>query len=219
VYPLIANFSWDDVLYFLIPLIWAIQFFLPNKDKEKGESEDTPQRREAADAAQERMRKVREEIRRRIEAQREGGASPAPLERQEAPSPQPELQSAHEHVYDPTKPDGQGRQRAPRPQVQRAEPVAQPEPVFSSEPSPQEKLQQRLSEQRERLAEARKTREAALKRTEKHIKAAKSTPVPVPSGGDLRSEIFATLGSPTAARKAIVLSEILGEPRSSKPYS
>jgi hypothetical protein len=209
VYPLIANFSWDDVLYYLIPLIWVLQYFLPGK--KKGEDEpDAPEQREAAEAAQERMRKIREEIRRRVEAQREGGAAVATPE---APAPRQTL------VEPVRKTEERSVPRVLQPAPVRREVVADPMPTTFGQPNPQDELHERLREQKARLVEAKKAREAALRQTQKNLKKAKQSNVAIPSTGDLRSDVFATLQSPLAARKAILLSEILGEPRSIKPYS
>tara|TARA_B110000037_G_scaffold217570_1_gene278874 strand:- start:14759 stop:15367 length:609 start_codon:yes stop_codon:yes gene_type:complete len=202
VHPLIANFSWDQVLYYLIPLIWVLQYFLPGKKKG---GEDAPERGEAADAAQERMRKIREEIRRRVEAQRGEGAS-APVSAEESPQP------AQFRPVERPEPTPQLAQLRP-------EPVVQAAPSSFDQPSPQETLQEHLREQQARLAESRKVREAALRRTKQNPKEAKQPNASVPATKNLRSEVFATLKSPIAARKAIVLSEILGEPRAEKPYS
>lgn len=208
--PLIANFSWDDVLYFLIPLIWVLQYFLPNKEK-KEQNDDTPAGRAAQEEAQERMRRVREEIRRRAEAQRES---------------RPVMEEAPVAPVSPTV----KQLRPARPQSQPA-PLARPERVpqagmgeaereFAA-PSRAEQLQNRLEEQRARLAESKRVKEDVLRNAKKRrsaIMAGRPEPRFDFTGGDLRSEVFATLKSPRTARKAIVLSEILGEPRAIKPY-
>lgn len=198
---LIANFSWDQVLYYLIPLIWVLQYFLPGKKKDEEEQPSAPEQREAAEAAQERMRKIREEIRQRVESQREGGSTPG--------HPPVMTQPQQERPAVSTL----------RPQFEEQEVAVEPAAMTFDQPNPQDELQERLREQQARLKEARKAREAALRQTKETLKQAKSSSVSNPVRGDLRSEVFATLQSPVAARKAIILSEILGEPRSLKPYS
>ena len=207
-YPLIANFSWDQVLYYLIPLIWVLQYFLPgNKKAQDSEQPDTAEQREAAEAAQERMRKIREEIRRRVEAQRgESAEAPRPVVVQAAPAPAPPTRTLRPEALP---------QRPPLSQPAMAERLER-----SAVPTgPYEDLQEKLREQQARLAESTRARDEALKQTQQRIRRATQPAKHASKVSDLRSEVLATLKCPVVDRKAIVLNEILGKPRAVQPYN
>ncbi|MFP4282043.1 MAG: hypothetical protein ACLFR7_08800 [Opitutales bacterium] len=216
--PLLAQFDWGEVFYFLIPLAWVALQFLGNK-KEKGD-EAPPQEQTSQPAAEaekeDRLRRVREEIRRRVaeqqqERQRElEGGQPRPV-----PSTEPvnweEREPPPRRGVPPPVPAAARREaaRSPEPPSAPAAPATQ----FATHSD----LENRLQEQRRRLRESKEARSAAkLKATEigavDRSWAVEALPIAA-----LRGEVLADLSSPLAARKAIILSEILGEPRALRP--
>ncbi|MFW6353852.1 MAG: hypothetical protein ACOC3I_05645, partial [Verrucomicrobiota bacterium] len=110
----------------------------------------------------------------------------------------------------------------PVPAAARSEAARSPEPPSApAAPATQfathSDLENRLQEQRRRLRESKEARSAAkLKATEigavDRSWAVEALPIAA-----LRGEVLADLSSPLAARKAIILSEILGEPRALRP--
>ena len=216
---LLADFDWSQVLYFLIPLVYvAAQFLGGDKDKKGKPGTDG---KPATNDPQDQLSRVREEIRRKVAERQEQMRRAMTGEGERA-----DEQKAPARVpggYDPTLPEWAQRrdtrtvseleERKPAP-VESAPP---PVPVQAPPLVPQENpLDRQLREQRARLAKARSVREAAFAEARK---LAQNKPVrgggrsifPV---GSTRGQVFAALGSPNAARTAIVLSEVLGPPRS-----
>ena len=203
-----ASFDWETLLPVVFFVLYGIAQFLGQKKKGGPEAEEEPD----VDM-EERARKIREEIRRKIEARREareGGAGPQPVPADRAP-------------YDPTMPESmQGRPTVQPPVV---EPVRIPEPpkpvTFPSMEeglARQASLERSLHEQREMLVRARKEKKEARERALEMERQAKlgrrgsRKPRPSAPARSLRSSLLEELREPTSVRKAILLREILDTP-------
>lgn len=226
--PLLLALDIGDLLYVVLPLLWVVGQFFTNKNEDE---KSKPNEAEMA----ERRRRIQEEIRRRIEAQRSGrgnttGESSSrtteiPRSSTDEPgrmSPQTSSPAPTRPRYDPMRSETeQRRPSTPRePMPETVAPRRQPEPVVTSaerEPS----IQERLAEQRKRLAEAEQVRREAMEKAasmgRRHTHEAPTAMTSSSTGGwntdlPLGDQIRAALENPEAARSAIVLSEILGPP-------
>lgn len=222
---LLAEFDWNQVFYFLIPLVYvAAQFFGGDKDKEA--------KKKAADGktpsaeVQDRLRKVQEEIRRKVAERQEEMRRAA--EGAEAPSAA-RADSARPMTgdYDPTLPEWAQRNAGSQPTTRVNPPPIprrsdlQPEVTLPPVPpmEPQESsLDKQLREQRSRLERARLEREAAFAKTRDAASAVRVAAGKSAHVSSVRHEVLLGLRSPVAARTAIVLSEILGPPRATRPF-
>lgn len=186
----------------------------------------------------ERRRRVQEEIQRRIR-ERQEAAGAAPTARVEP------------REYDPHVPDGQQRRTAPPPIPGRSGPPpipGQPQPVYPTptrayapEPvAPSRDYEGELRKQREAAARARREADEARQKAEERIRKAMGSgesranayaisndayAIKVVSAYGLSADVREMLSSPAAARRAFVITEILGKPvgqrapdGSSKPH-
>ena len=105
-YQLAASFDWETLVPVLFFVLYGIAQLLSAKKKGQGQEE---QEQDLDDAAmEERARRIREEIRRKIEERRQAQQGSAPQ-----PSPA-QYRGAEYKRYDPTVPEGQQR----RPELQ-----------------------------------------------------------------------------------------------------
>lgn len=219
----LAEMDWSVLVYIALAVGYAVVQFLRSKGNEEGGN--ASERKVSGDpAAEERMRRIQEEIRRKI-AERRAGSGPSSVET--APGPRPQEPPPR---YDPFAPERSRQERSapsqPAP-VNRPEPVVEPvrEPLVSV-PAPSEpSVEERLREQRRQLAKAKREREAAYGRAlEIERKAGYSRrdnwgasgSEAVQTEGTVRDQVIAALKNPESARSAFVLLEVLGPPVSSK---
>ncbi len=215
--PVLAEFDWNQVFYFLIPLVYvAAQFFGGDKKKKKTLEDEGPEVPQPQAEGSDRLRRVQEEIRRRIAEQRAGAD-----EAQEVPdAPVPSLR--RESSYDPAR-----RSRAHQPAPEAAPPpvpVAPRTEYRQPVPRPAESgdsLVGRLRQQREQLAKSRVDRDAAFSKA-REISGVRSSragtrgreaPVGI-EAGPMRDHVLASLATPESARVAFVLTEVFGLPKS-----
>lgn len=213
--PVIAALDWDSVFYILIPLVYvAAQFF--TGDKKKGGSKSAEAKPGSAEA-QERLRRVQEEIRRKI-AERQAQMN----QEQGGPSaPAPAQPASPSRRYDPNLPEwaqrGEAQEAPPRPPPT---PVAsRPTPPPTPAASRAEDYERRLREQQALLRETQRKREAAFAQT--HGAGSRQSRIDSMSIGGIQepsSSIVEALHSPGAARQAILLREILGPPRALREH-
>lgn len=200
----------DNLLEYIIPVIFAAIYFFGNMLSKNSDDEAEPKRplvEEDPDVA-ERQRRIQEEIRRKIMERRnatgssgEGGrdSRPEPAER-----PRPELAERTWHHPEQVKGE-HGRDF-------RSEPAerTRPEPVSSFDHDLQAKLEQ---------IEATKRRAEKLKK-QAHASSAQASSVQsadAPSRRtSLRGPVRSTLRDPAAARAAFIYGEVLGPPVSQR---
>jgi hypothetical protein len=225
--PLLFAFDLGDLVYIILPLLWvAGQFFASKKEEEEKPSE--------AEMA-ERRRRIQEEIRKRIEAQRENKGASSGSDSGHANSHPANEAQARTRTEEPRRTSLPSQPTAERPETPRYDPYRaeqdqrrrQPEPSQTAPtpaPStPGSSIEERLAEQRRRLAEAERMREEAFakassvtshvpkshsRRKEKSAPAFGGWDFDAPMGDQLRG----ALSNPAAARTAIVIGEVLGPP-------
>jgi hypothetical protein len=205
--PLLAEFDWSQVFYFLIPLVYvAAQFFGGDKEKKSKEAG-----KPTSPEAQDQLRKVQEEIRRKIAERQEEmrRAIEGDVDRPIARSPMEQETSAPE----PSEPEWARERREAQPPPVRREPA----PVAAQ---PVNSLERQLREQQEHLKKARQARAAAFAevRSKETGRASPSRGRRQGRTGSTRDAVLSALGDPGSARTAIVLSEVLGPPRALRPF-
>jgi hypothetical protein len=216
-FQLAASFDWEALVPILFFVLYGIFQLLGSKKKGNAADEEP----EMDDGAmEERARRIREEIRRKIEERRQP---------QQDRTPQTAPASRREVEYDPTVPEGQQR----RPQVQprtlqpqkQARPVQRPEPVPAWQPQPvpvtagQSSLEKRLQEQRALLEKSRREREEARSRAKEIEDAAGvrkkkrgAYAIAEEPSGALRKSLLVGLRDPMSVRRAVLYREILDPP-------
>lgn len=229
----LAEFDWNQVFVILVPLLYfAAQFFGGKKEKDDkpAPSKGGQDGKSAGEAAQERLRRVQEEIRRKIaerqEAMRGGESESAEDSEHAGPPPVPTPRRG----YDPNVPEWAQRRssaesaRAPsRSESSRSSrPTPPPVPVESgASEGGESSLDRQLREQRERLARAKREREAAFAKTAGALSEARSWEISTSqerARGSSRRALLEGLSSPAAAREAILLREVLGPPRALQEF-
>lgn len=217
--PILAQFDWEQVFYVLIPLVYvAAQFFGSDKKKaEKRKDESPPASEQKADPS-ERLRRVQEEVRRRIaEAREEARAATAPDREELREARDAGRSRAPESPRMEPPPALREESPPPVPPVPRREPAAAAARLPEGDLSP---IERQLREQRERVARSRERREAAFAQAhdiEGQAVRVKRRPWDSsrPSReGAVRDQVLGMLASAESARSAIVLSEVLGPPKS-----
>ncbi|MBS0633644.1 MAG: hypothetical protein JSS11_17175 [Verrucomicrobia bacterium] len=184
-------------LQIVVAIIAAIAYML-KRNKPEDEAASDPGEDE------ERSRKIREEIRRKIAERREGGAAPA--------TPPPVLRPQSRPALQPVDPFG-GPPKAEWPTLRKKE----PEPAATPPPVPQPSMaavlerQARLAEQMKELERARaeKQRQAAEVRS---AAAEQKREAAAGAAGDGRDAWLKDLRSAQGLRRAIVQREVLGPP-------
>ncbi|MCH6258123.1 hypothetical protein MLD52_16295 [Puniceicoccaceae bacterium K14] len=183
-----------DNLGKFVPLLIGLFYFISslNKDKSEEEAEQSPE-------AQERARRIQEEIRRKI-LERQGDAkqqSGGPLE--EAMEEKPPIVFYEEERYDPMVPE------LPR------EAVPAPTPEFIPEyeaPSQLDRYEEQRREVAQKLEDARRLKEKLANqkasRVGKNINRSGKLNTPL----TLRESLY----EKQSLRNAIILKEVLGEP-------
>ena len=205
----------DNLLEFVVPLIFAAIYFFGNMLSKGGEDDapkpSRPQRRPEADpAAEERQRRIQEEIRRKIMERRhaaEGAPSERNVRRERTPPPQPE----------------------PAPV---AEVTKQPVEVTSVEQSETKDFSWDVSdnayetEMQRRMQEIEATKQRAKQLQQQAAQASKRADTPSRSQRSgrqghsrLSGSVRQSLRDPAAARAAFVYGEVLGQPVSLKKSS
>lgn len=223
--PILAEFDWNSVFVILVPLLYFAMQFLGSAKKDDKENSAPPGKGGQPDpSAQERLRRVQEEIRRKIaerqEQVRRVMEGEDPRETPAAPPAQ---------TYDPNRPEWAQRRESPppRPATSSMPRSSQPPPRPAPEPAPmpsrpmENALDRQLREQRERLARAKREREEAYAKASGLLHRAMGGNTGHPHHGahsSARDAVLVALHSPQAARNAIVLSEILGPPRATREY-
>lgn len=206
-FQLAASFDWETLAPVIFFILYGLAQLFGNKKKGKTQEEEEPE----VDPA-ERARRIREEIRRRIEERRQEqeGGMPRPVERP---------------AYDPTVPDtAQARPVAQFPQQRRdsrqvVQPTQPAQPVFQKT----EKtvgLEQKLAEQRRILAESqRKQKEAREKARQMLHDAGAQADANIRREGAkavgakrLKKELLSGLRDTNGLRKAVLYREILDPP-------
>lgn len=177
------------------PLLIGLVYFLSSL--KRGKEEETEQSPEA----QERARRIQEEIRRKI-LERQGGAPT-----QASPDGQPQIEFLEEEEAEPAM-----RYDPRRPDTQQWAPPPPPPPVFvpeQTQPTQQELYEQQRQEVARKLAEARRLKKVLADKAR-----AKKTPKKHPSiSGSWRPQsLRESLRSPEDIRRAIVLKEVLDKP-------
>jgi hypothetical protein len=206
-FQLAASFDWETLAPVIFFILYGLAQLFGNKKKGKTQEEEEPE----VDPA-ERARRIREEIRRRIEERRQEqeGGMPRPVERP---------------AYDPTVPDtAQARPVAQFPQQRRdsrqvVQPTQPAQPVFQKT----EKtvgLEQKLAEQRRILAESqRKQKEAREKARQMLHDAGAQADANIRREGAkavgakrLKKQLLSGLRDTNGLRKAVLYREILDPP-------
>ena len=222
--PILAEFDWGQVFYILIPLVYVAAQFFGGEKEEKGGGAKGKKGGSGGEeiSAEERMRRVREEIRRRV-AERTGET--------ETPEPRPlaPASSRSDRSYDPSRPDGMGQ----RGELRRS---SVPPPVPPAAPAPAEPrdgvdgLEKQLAQQRKRLAEMRQENAAARERaraivregegrTARFRRPAKVAVVAVAGSASTRDQVQGLLRDKASLKTAFVLTEVLGRPVSMRSGS
>ncbi len=205
-----ASFDWDT-LGPLIFLVIAVLAQLASKMKKKdGSTEDEPE----VDA-EERARRIREEIRRKIQERKQAE------EIQSKPLGHPPRRVA----YDPTLPEDLQRRPSQAPPVKTLQPQSL-RPITQKHmpvaPPPAKKvasLQDRLGEQMKLLEQSRKKQKEAVEKANRIKRAAlagktrdSKKSVRVMTGGNFREQLVAGLRHPDSIRRAVLYKEILDKP-------
>lgn len=223
---LALSIDWESILPILLFVGYGISQMIGSGKKGDADAEDDP---DAAEA-EERARKVREEIRRAIEQRR----------RQLTGEPQADEAGAAEpvgqrRVYDPTLPEQAQRRVLTHPSRREASEPSDPEPPFVGGHDPisgggESMLQAQLDAQRLRLEAAKAERAAAQERAQQIRSEANARQQARDARNQRRgsrhsnlaydwesrdldiSVIGEQLRSPGGLRQAIIFHEILGKP-------
>ena len=191
----------DNLLEWLIPLIFAAIYFFGNMFSGKSDEDSAPgvpnRRREEDPDAIERQRRIQEEIRRKI-AERRGQSIP------DSQNSRP----AH-HSSAPGSPDSRPAQPQPR-----LQPGQQPSHTAAASPY-ETQMQERLRqiEATKKQAERLKQKASAL---EPQRSSPRASPLTTHQSPLSRASARATLRNPAAARTAFIHAEILGQPISQR---
>lgn len=227
-------------LEYLAPLVFVLVWILskifgPKEDQEGDAPRKRSEEESKGETFSEQAREVQEEIRRRIaERQKQQPDRPPPVPseaREEAPA---------QREYDPFHSEQERsapRETAyPKRQAERYRREERPEPAspFSGGLS---EIEKQIAEQRRKAEAARRQREEARRKVAEQLgklEGGGSMPPPVPAaavsstatwglfpGSGLTAghlgEVRAELRSPSAARRAVILREVLGPPRALDP--
>ncbi|MEX0322304.1 MAG: hypothetical protein AB3N63_09115 [Puniceicoccaceae bacterium] len=212
-----ASFDWDTLGPLIFIAVAALAQLASKLKKGGQDSEDEPE----VDA-EERARRIREEIRRKIQERKQA----------EEIESQPLGHPPRRAAYDPTLPEDMQRRPSQVPPVRtlqpeppkQVRPVAQPpRPVIQQKPpvTKATSIQDRLSEQMKLLEQSRKKQKEALEKAHRMEKAALAgkarardtrKSVTVETEGNFRDQLVAGLRHPDSIRKAVLYREILGPP-------
>ena len=211
-FQLAASFDWETLVPILFFVLYGIAQFLGSKKKGDAAEEETEEYdREDADM-EERARRIREEIRRKIEERRKQQGKPAP-------------QPVRPAAYDPTVSEQQQSPRS-RPQPRTYQPEPAPQPVLVPQPAESipslpadSSLERKLHEQRILLQKSREDKQEARERAREIETAArrssrrkKKAVVMETHGDSLRQDLLTGLRDPMSVRKAVLYREILDPP-------
>lgn len=235
------SFDWEALLPILFFLLYGLSQFLGGRGEEDAEDESGSGKQgkgsEAKREAEERARRIREEIQRKMADRRqqaEGGRATQSAEQQRP-------------AYNPLAPDGQqgagsarrSEDRQPE-RAQRKEPARRPqtEPASDLFGSGQSAIERQLAEQRRRLEESRRKQEeakaqakqiqrkagvaeGAIGSSEEGSSAARAAwgMDAIPSPGGLRSSLLKGIRDPREIRKAVLYREVLDPPVSMREQS
>lgn len=197
---LAVSFDWEALLPLLLFLLYGLSQFLGSR--KKGREEEVFEEPDPDLAAEEeRARQIREEIRRRVEGQRQAevsASSEAPRQGPVSPPPQPVARS-------------------------------QPAPAVSGG-SGDGGMIARLTEQKRRLEQARREKAKAEResrsiydkarragsRYQRKVESPEVAALEAPAS--VREDVLGILSDPANARRGILLAEILGPPVGNKPH-
>ena len=209
-YQLAASFDWETLVPVLFFVLYGIAQLLSAKKKGQEQGEEDQGVDDAA--MEERARRIREEIRRKIEERRQSREG-------NAPQPSPAQYRGTEYKrYDPTLPEKQQKRPALKPRTLEPKPTrreVQPQPVPME--SPQADIMQRLEEQRAVLEKSRREQREAKARAAEMMAAAgtrkkAASTRTIAMSGSLRGQLLAGLRDPISVRKAVLYREILDPP-------
>jgi len=208
----------DNLLEYLIPLIFAAIYFFGNmfsgNSKDEEDAPPTLPRSRGADDepdAAERQRRIQEEIRRKIMERRrasEGGqvapAAPAGHDSRERPPPVPVPRETHSEARErPSAYSIPSREREPEPG----------HPAFSwdkSDDAYENSMQAKLRRIEETKRKAEKLQKQAAERRDSPDK--RGEPRKPRTGGYFTGTVRESLQDPQAARVAFIYGEVLGQP-------
>jgi len=191
-----------DNLEKLVPIVIALLYFLGTSKAKKNEEEEAGVDPEA----DERARKIQEEIRRKILERQQKGNTPV---QRESPPELPNIEESSPPFYPKAEPASRRTmQGEARPQTRTSEP-----PPIPREMNPTEIYEEERRKVEEKL---RKSRELAAKARSSGKGTAYERPVTVQRQKDLDRhrymDLMDELDDPISVRKAIVLKEILDRP-------
>jgi hypothetical protein len=189
----------EDLFDIIIPaVVMAVYFFgnLLSKKSKDGEGQEPNRNEPELTGDSEYIRRVRDEIRRKVEARRN---DPPESERREQYPVEPALgrrKSTSEHVH-------QRRQRT-------SAPVPQPEVIAPTQNAYQNQMKARLAKLKKTQREAAALRDQALKNASS--KTQKQSAVVRTKRFGLNGPVRANLKDVGAARTAFIYGEVLGSP-------
>ena len=225
----------DNLLEFIVPLVFAAIYFFGNMlskkgDKDEDEASAQPRSGPADAEAEGRQRSVQEEIRRKIMERRQGTSSSEPArettaydqqqrERRQASDTHRERRQSNEsqreqrEVVKKVTPPPVRRQQAEPPPM-----VAQKKAGFDWDTS--DDIYGAKMEQQLKRIEATKRKAAQLKKKSDEFGAKPNRVTRSGSSSTFSGSIRSQLQDPTAARAAFIYAEIIGRPVSAgKPSS
>jgi hypothetical protein len=206
-FQLAASFDWETLVPVLFFILYGVaQFFGSKKKGDAAKEGEEAYDREEADM-EERARRIREEIRRKIEERRKQQGKPAP-------------QTVRPAAYDPNLPEQQQSQPRTYQPEPAPRPIPVPQPVDPIPVLPQESsLERKLHEQRILLQKTRKAKQEAREQAREIESAArqgrrrkKTAKVVEIAEDSLRQELLTGLRDPMSLRKAVLYREILDPP-------
>jgi len=193
----------DQFIPLVLLVIWGISqlFTKGDKEEEQGTSEEDA-------LAQQRREEIREEMRRRrAESRQEEAGQAAPVR------PAPAQPAQREQV----RPQQQPAQRPVQRPTQQPRPFRQPQPTAQMQTDHYAQQIQQLEAQ---AREANNAAERAFREAQRRIQSAQKVtptlPMDAAVSGNAIKDALATLRDPQAARKAIILREVLGGPVSTR---
>lgn len=216
----------DNLLEFIVPLIFAAIYFFGNMLSGKSDADDKPKplrRRETPEDAEaaERQRKIQEEIRRKIMERRQAAETAEPVRQMSAYDEQQRerrraLEAAREQeatVKQATPPPVR-RQVEPPPRV-----AKKSEGGFSWDAS-DDIYESQMAQQLKRIEATKQKAEKLKKQAKQASSASKSQSKKEPrSSRTFSGPIRSQLKDPAAARAAFIYGEVLGQPVSERKQS
>lgn len=210
----------DNLLEYLVPVIFAAIYFFGNMLSKKSDGEDTPRSEEDADAI-ERQRRIQEEIRRKImERRREGEGQGGQMEgrapaRPQSSAPQPESTTADDLLRERRAAvEHRRQQRKQEAQSHRNRHTSEEQREWHPETNTYEaQMQERLQQIEATKQKAEKLKQQARASRER---TPANAPLTTPRTSLARGSVRSTLRNPAAARAAFIYGEVIGPPVSQR---